>query len=117
MPFEVFGEFGPETYLDWECRAYADGLGIASASRQVMPISLPTLRSIAAAVAFEEESDLVVLGTTTTEGSASFAKVIYGHADESSDAMMMITVKRRLGREAIRATLQQEVRAYLRQSA
>jgi hypothetical protein len=31
--------------------------------------------------------------------------------------MMMITVKRRLGRDAIRATLQQEVRAYLRQSA
>ena len=82
-----------------------------------MPISLPTLRSIAASVAFEEESDLVVIGTTTTEGSANFAKVIYGHADESSDAMMMITVKRRLGRDAIRATLQQEVRAYLRQSA
>ena len=116
MTVEVFNEFGqkqPQLGMPSLCGP----AGIVSASRRVMPISLPTLRSIAATVACEEESDLVVLGTTTTEGSANFAKVIYGHAAESSDAMMMITVKRRLGREAIRAVLQQEVRAYLRQSA
>jgi hypothetical protein len=79
-----------------------------------MPISLSSLRSIAADVAFEEESGLEVLGTTTTEGSADFAKVIYGHlsVDDSQDPIM-ITVKRRLAEEALRNILRNRLRAYL----
>jgi len=83
-----------------------------------VPISLPTIRSIAAEVAVEEESGLAVLGTTKTEGSADFAELLYGHLDrEESLGPLVVTVKRRLTEQEVRYVLQQRVRTYLRKSA
>jgi hypothetical protein len=80
-----------------------------------MPISLPVIRSIAADVAFEEASGFEVLGTTKTEGSTEFAKVIFGHiADDADPEPFMIMVKRRLAEEALRDLLRDRLRAYLR---
>jgi hypothetical protein len=83
-----------------------------------MPISLPTLRSLAAEVAVEEQAGVAVLGTTNTEGSADFAKVLYGHLDRGAPpAPLVITVKRRLAEEEVRNVLRHRLRAYLRGSA
>jgi hypothetical protein len=79
-----------------------------------MPISLPVLRSIAADVAFEEGSCCEVLGTTKTEGSSDFAKVIFGHLTDEESPDLMITVRRRLAEEALRDILRDRLRAYLR---